>query len=403
MNRTITPKNDMTGLFKDKNLIVIQMESVNNIPLLYPELFPTLNKLYNEGWAWENNYTPRNSCATGNNEMTAMASLFTINNNCTANLYKKNVYPEAIFNLFNAKDYYTSSYHNYADHYYYRKTIHPNMGSNKYYNAYNLKINITATYEEWPSDIELFTNSAPYYMDNDKFMAYLTTVTSHRPYTVSSTYGDKHLKLFKDLKLSTSSKRYLSKLKELDLGLEALLNELTKRGKLDDTVIVLLADHYPYGLSNSDVQDFFDYEITKNYERDRTPFIIYNSTLEPKKFEDYTTIMNILPTIANLFDLDYDPRLYIGTDLFDANYKSIAVFTDGSWQNEVGFYNSSSSKIEYMDETVTYTDSEIIEINKDINNKIKMSALAIKKDYFNYLDELIKKNTETLPEINAAG
>lgn len=385
INRDITSKNSMTGYFKDKNLIVILMESVNNIPFLYPEYFPTLNKLYNEGWSWVNNYSPRNSCATGNNEMTVMSSLFTINNYCTANAYKNNVYPEGIFNLFNNAGYYTSSYHNYKDHYYYRKSIHPNMGSQKYYNAYSLGISVSDTPNVWPSDVELFTNSQKHYMNNDKFMTFFTTVTSHRPYTSSSEYGDLYLDMFDDLDLSTSAKRYLSKLKVLDEGLTTLLQQLTDTGKLDDTVIVLFADHYPYGLSEKSIASFLGKEALVGKERDKTPFIIYNSTITPQKYEDYTTIMNILPTIANLFDVDYDPRLYMGADLFDPDYKSLAIFADGSWANEVAYYDASNSKLTYKNPANTLTDQYVISLNQEINNKINMSNLAIKKDYFNYL------------------
>ncbi len=395
INREITPRNEMTGYFKDKNLIVILMESVNNIPFLYPEYFPTLNKMYNEGWSWVNNYSPRNSCATGNNEMTVMSSLYTINNSCTANVYKNNVYPEGIFNLFNNEDYYTSSYHNYADHYYYRKTIHPNMGSQKYYNAYDLGISVNPVYQEWPSDVELFTNSQPYYMNENKFMTFFSTVTSHRPYTLSSEYGDKYLDMFEDLDLSKAAKRYLSKIKELDDALSILLDELDDTGKLDDTVIVLFADHYPYGLSDSNIASFLGDEALEEKERDRTPFIIYNTTIEPKKYEDYTTLMNILPTIANLFDADYDPRLYMGEDLFNPDYESLAIFTDGSWVNETAFYNASNSKLIYKNPTNTLSDDYVISLNREINDKINMSNLAVKKDYFNYLfDERSKYEVE---------
>ena len=77
------------------------MESVSDIILQYPQFYPNIAKLYNEGWAWTNNYSPRNSCATGNNEMTIMSSLYTIANSCTANTYRRNIYPEAVFNIFN--------------------------------------------------------------------------------------------------------------------------------------------------------------------------------------------------------------------------------------------------------------------------------------------------------------
>ena len=111
INRSITPKNDMTGKFKDKNLIIIMMESVNEIAIYNEEYFPTLYKMYHEGISFKNNYSPRNNCSTGNNEFTVLSSLFTINNTCTANTYASNKYPEAVFNIFNNAGYKTSAYH----------------------------------------------------------------------------------------------------------------------------------------------------------------------------------------------------------------------------------------------------------------------------------------------------
>ena len=94
------------------------MESVSDI-MIDPELFPNFYKMYSEGWHWENNYSPRNACATGNNEMSGMLSLYTINNNCTANNYKYNTYFESIFNIYKNDGYRTSSMHDYTEAYYY--------------------------------------------------------------------------------------------------------------------------------------------------------------------------------------------------------------------------------------------------------------------------------------------
>lgn len=395
ISRDITDKNEYTGLFKGKNLIIIQMESVNDTILNYPEIFPNITKLYNEGWSFVNNYSPRNSCATGNNEMSAMTSLFTINNSCTANTYKRNTYYESIFNLFNNINYNTSSYHDYIEAYYSRKTIHPNMGSSAYYNAIDLKIPYDSIYQEWPSDDIFFENSFDKYINNDQFFAYLTTVTAHRPYGVSSEYGDKYLSLFSQYNYSIQTKRYMSKLKELDNGIGTLLRKLEESNKLNDTVIVLFADHYPYGLSDSQAQETLDYDITQNNERDRTPFIIYNTDLTPTKYEQYTTYMNILPTLANLFDLDYDPRLYFGSDILSKDYESVAIFTDGSWQNKKAFYDAEDGKIVYTSSSAVISDEEIIKINDDINTKINMSNQAIRTNYFNYLKGALSKYPST--------
>ena len=386
ISREITDKNDYTGIFNDKNLIVIMLESVNNI-VLDEKYYPNIHKLYKEGWAWDNAYSPRNSCSTGNNETTGMLSLFSINNVCTANLYKNNVYPQAIFNLFANKGYTTSSFHNYTDYYYTRTVIHPNMGSQHYYDVRELGIPYSNVYQEWPSDVELMEKVLNITEDQEKFMTWVTTVTSHQPYMQKSEYGDKYLDLFADTGYDITLRRYMSKLKVLDDSIGVLLEGLEEQGKLDDTVIVMYADHYPYGLTNNTLNQYFDYDVTVDMERDRTPFIIYNPSISATKYDEYTSFMNLTPTLANLFDLNYDPRLYVGSDILSKKYENRVIFANGSWQDKKAFYNASTGKITYYAANDVYTPEEIVEINNDIRSRISMSNLAIKTNYFNYLNE----------------
>lgn len=391
ISQKITDKNEYTGLFKDKNVIVIMLESVGEL-FINEELFPNFYKLYSEGWRWVNNYSPRNSCATGNNEMSGMVSLYTIYNSCTANNYKNNTYFTSIFNKFKESGYSTSSMHNYTEGYYRRSKIHANMGSEIYYGVQDLGIDYSNEYKEWPSDeefMEVATNILLSKDDNKPFMSWLTTVTSHQPYGVSSEYGDLYLEKFKDLDLSTDVKRYYSKLTVLDNALGLLMEKLEKAGVLDDTVIVLYGDHYPYGISKPHLNEVLDYNLD-DYEAERTPFVIYNSEIEAKTFNDYTSYINILPTLANLFDLDYDPRLYMGTDLLSEDYESLVVFADGSWKNEFAYYNASTGTIDYFTD-LEYSIDEVQKINEEVNLKIQMSNLAIKNNYFNYLEKNLEK------------
>ena len=391
INREIANKNEYTGIFKDKNLIVILLESVNEIAI-NKEYFPNIWKIYNEGISFRNNYTPRNNCSTGNNEMTAMTSLYSINNTCTANKYKNNEYFQAIFNMFNNQGYTTSSYHSYTDQYYSRHTIHPNMGSTKFYGVKDLGMEYSNVYEEWPSDLTFFETAMPYYVKEDKFMAFMTTVTTHQTYNVPSTLGDKYLDLFENTEYSKTTKRYLSKMTELDKALGYMLEELERNGKLENTVIAMFADHYPYGLTNSQINTVLDYDVNVRQEVDRTPMVIYNSAIEPVKVEKYTSVVDLLPTLLNMFDINYDPRLYFGNDIMDKNYFGRVQFVDGSWQDSVGFYRATNGKFtETNNEGKTYTTDEIIAINNDITLKQKMSALAIKNNYFKYLNEGLEK------------
>ena len=383
MSRNITDKNEYTGMFEGKNLIVIMMESVNNI-LLDENIYPNFAKLYKNGWYWENAYSPRNSCSTGNNEMTGMVSLYSIYRTCTANVYMNNKYEESIFGLFNNKGYTTTSYHDYTEKYYYRSTIHKNMGSSKYYGVSDLGISYNNEYKEWPSDVLLMDKSSEIFTQNSPFMAWITTVSPHQPYYSDSELSKIYYDSFANTGYPSNVKRYMSKLKVLDDSLGEILKILEEKGILDDTVIVLYADHYPYGLTNSDISKVLGDGINKYNEVDRTPFVIYNSKMTPKTYSEYTSYVNVLPTVANLFNLDYDPRLYMGTDLLSSSYQNRVVFADGSWQTPVGFYYASTGRISYFNDD-RYTNDEIVNINTDVDNMIKYSNLAIKTNYFEHL------------------
>ena len=398
-SRPVTDYNEYTGMFEGKNVIVILMESVNEA-IINEKEFPNFYKLYSEGWTWENNYSPRNSCATGNNEFSAMTSLFSIYNACTSNVYKDNTYFEGIFNLFNNKGYTTTGMHDFVEWYYKRKTIHPNMGAQSYYGADTLGIKTASYYGEWPSDIEFFDKAMDIILNDNSdkpFMTWFTTVTSHQPYTNDSTYGNLHKDYFMSLGYSSAVSRYLSKLKVVDDAIGTLVDRLKSAGVYDDTVIVLMADHYPYGLSKSQVAEMINHDLS-DYEIEKTPLVIYNSSMTPKTFTEYNFYLNLVPTLANLMNLDYDPRLYLGHDVLSKDYESMVVFADGSWKNENAYYNASTSKITFYEENA-YTPEEILAINNEVDAKITMSSRAIKNNYFNYLNEELKKYEDSSEEV----
>ena len=393
INNTISDYNDYTGLFEGKNLIVIMMESVNEI-FINKDLYPNFYKLYSEGISFTNNYSPRNSCATGNNEFSAMTGIYSIQNNCTANVYRKNTYPYSIFNLFNNAGYKTMSMHDYTEAYYYRSIIHQNMGSGKYYGVQDLGIPYYNEYKNWASDEDFMEVAMDITLSDtsEPFMLWLTTVSSHQPYVQSSIEGDKYLSVTEDTDYPMDLRRYMSKLKTLDNALGILLERLEESNELDDTVIALFGDHYPYGLKDSTINYVLDYDLN-DYEREKTPFVIYNSEISSQSIDKYTSYINLTPTIANLFNLNYDPRLYMGYDVLSDDYWNIVTFADGSWKNNLVYYNAGTSSVKYYVEDGMSID-EIKNINQIITNKMQMSSNIIKNNYFKYLDENLRELEE---------
>ena len=388
-NATITNYNDHTGIFEGKNLIVIMMESANEI-IINKDLYPNFYKLYTEGISFKNNFSPRNSCSTGNNEFSGMTGLYTIQNNCTANIYRDNTYFTSIFNLFKNAGYKTSSMHNYTEHYYARSIIHKNLGSDIYYGVQDLGINYYNVYKDWSSDEDFMNAAMDITLNNNAtnpYMLWLTTVSSHQPYGVSSEEGDKYLSITENSDYSMQLRRYMSKLKTLDNSLGILLERLKASNTLDDTVIVLYGDHYPYGLKNSDINSVLSYDLSE-YEVERTPMVIYNSTIKSEVVDKYSSFVNLTPTVANLFNLDYDPRKYVGTDVFSDEYLNIVAFADGSWKNSEALYDARTASIKYYTDK-TYTTDEIVNINNMVTTKMQVSEAIIRNNYFNYLENAI--------------
>lgn len=389
ISNTVTSTNSKTGLFKDKNLIVIMMESVNDV-IDNPEYFPNFAFLKNNGWSFTNHLSPRSNCPTSNNEFSSLTGIYANPNICTANVYEDNTYFESLFNLFNKAGYYTNSFHDYYDKFYDREIYHPNMGSQNYHGAEEMGIEVSDY--DYPSDIDMMN----YYLETldseipkgKNFMSYIVTVSSHGSYQYPSVTGDMYLDMTEDTDYSIYTRRYLSKLKVLDNALGVLLDGLKEKGILDDTVIVLYGDHYPYTLSDELINEVLDRSLD-SYERERTPLVIYNSNLKAEEFTDYTSFMNLTPTLANLFALNFDPRLYLGEDYFSSEYDGIVVFPDLSWINNDMYYESTTGEVTYFTDK-TYTSEEIKKINQKIYNKNNASLLAIRYNYFAYLEKALK-------------
>jgi phosphoglycerol transferase MdoB-like AlkP superfamily enzyme len=290
--------------------------------------------------------------------------------------------------------------HDYTEAYYYRSTIHTNIGAMEFYGVQKLGIAYDTAYENWASD-EDFMNAAMDIQLNDlgeePFMLWLTTVSPHQPYVVSSIEGDKYYDLTEGTDYPTDLRRYMSKLKTLDNALGILLDRLEEAGILDDTVIVLFGDHYPYGLKKDTISKVLTYDLD-DYEIERTPMVIYNTQIEHVEVDKYSSYINLTPTLANMFNLDYDPRLYLGKDVMSDDYVNMVAFADGSWKNDKVYYNASKSTIKYY--TLEEVDTETIKnITSIVSNRMQISKEIIRNNYFEYLDEALEELRQNKQDI----
>ena len=387
-SKNVESYNEYSGVFEGKNLIFILMESVNE-GIINNDSFTNYLSMFNNGWYFKNYYSPLTNCATGNSEFSIMTSIYPHYDMCSPKLFEDNTYFQSIFNIFKKKGYETYYFHDYVDLYYPRSNFKKSFAVDNFYNAEGLNIEISEFFSgEWPSDEELFQKSVDIMTSSDKpFMSWITTVTTHQPYNKSSYYGDLYMEKYKTQGYSEEVSRYYSKMKVLDNALGILLEGLKSKNKLDETVIILVGDHYPTRLSETGINEIVKSDI-KDRGIQKVPLLIYNSKLNAQTFDVYSSNVDILPTISNLFDLGTDSRIYFGEDLFSDNNDDLVIFNDGSWKNKDMFYNSETNDVSYYSDK-RYTDEEIININKKVKNIIEAGRLAIEFDYFSMFEDTI--------------
>lgn len=376
-----TSKNEYTGLFEDYNLIYITAESFSEIAIS-EKLTPTLYKLVNSGFKFNNFYTPNNLSTIGG-EFQSMTGLFANNSILTTWRSGNNYFPYGLGTIFKNKGYNTYAYHNNWYQFQDRHKYFKSQGFTNYLGCGN-GLQKLMNCNKWPeSDLEMMKATTSKYINSDKpFMTYYMTVSGHMRYTFSgNNMAYKNKKYVNNLPYNENIKAYIATQIELDRALEYLINELEKSGKLDKTVIVLLADHYPYNLSLNNINTLSSYKRDANIEVNHNALIIWNNRLNQKDINKVCMSLDVLPTVMNLFNIPYDSRLVIGKDIF-SNHEGLAFFANHSWVSDSGKYFANTNKFIAKKEVA---DNYVSNMNRVVSNRTNMSKMIVKNNYYQYL------------------
>ena len=375
--------NKYTGKYKDNNLIIIQLEGIDDW-LITEKDTPTLYKMMNNSINFTNHYSYYNGGGSTFNSEFAVNTGFITPLSYTQNAYtfNKNTFPYSLANLFKNQGYSVNAFHMNTSEYYSRGANYKNWGYDNYYGLIDL-----GTYKDdsYVLDRELILNETfkEKMFESEKFVDYIITFTNHMPFSVEKGNCRKLVTedILKENNLEEIPKDYVypelteedcsrRQAKETDYMIELLIQELETRSLLDNTTIVVFTDHYLYTLSDQTILN--NYKETNNNLINHTPFFIWTNNKDKKEVKEVTSQLNVLPTILNLFGIEYNQNYYIGNDALNPNYEGIVFFSDYSW------YDGN-----------VYVDGGIVTNNKEINE----ISLEDKNYYINYL---IKKNDLTL-------
>ena len=379
-----TRKNNYTGLLKDYNLITICAESF--CPwFISEELTPTLYKMTHTGIIFENYYGTFQSVTT-NGEYTMCMGLYPdmsrTKTDSSFNVAGTNYLPFCLGNALKKMGYQTWAYHDYIGDFYNRNITHANMGYTFQAADSGLDIKI-----DWPSsDLEMMQASVDDYIGSETpFHAYYMTFSGHYQYNWDNAMSAKNKDVVKSLPDSEPVKAYIACNLELEYALEYLTQRLEAAGIADKTCIVLTNDHYPYGLTETEYNELAGQTLDTTFEKYRNSFICYVPGLpENIVVDEYCSTADILPTLLNLFGVDFDSRLLAGTDVLSTGIH-MAVLSDKSFLTKTFRYDAVSETVIPAHAGTSISDETLEAYRLYVENKFQLSSNIVNSDYYTHV------------------
>lgn len=383
-SREPTLQNEYTGMFKGKNLILLTGEAFW-IGAIHPTYTPSLYKLANEGFVFKNFYNPLWWYSTIDGEYAHCTGLIPSNQSKDSSFkitgMNKNSMYFCMGNMLGMEGYATTAYHNHTHSYYSRHLSHPNMG----YDYYGVGAGLDVK-KSWPeSDLEMMEKTLPQALAGPKpFHNYYMTVSGHMNYNfIGNAMSMKHKAEVADSGLSEAAQAYIACNMELDKALEYVLQQLEAAGELENTVICMSGDHYPYGLDGTGAIDELTSPGTENdlIEKYRSSLILWcGSMTEPVVVEKPCSSLDVLPTLCNLFGLDYDSRLIIGRDIL-STAPGLVPTNKFCFVSDLGKYYTNTGTF-IPNEGTTVPEGYVEQTYNEVRRMVNYSGHILFNDYY---------------------
>ena len=390
-----TRQNEFTGMFKGKNLILITAEAFS-AELIDPELTPTLYRMATKGIQFKEYYQPAWGASTTTGEFSNLIGLVPTQGGTSMN----ETYQQDLFltmgNQLQKLGYHSTAYHNHLKDFYHRNNTHPHLGYDKFIARYG-GLEIKGTWPE--SDLEMMDVTVPQFIDQQPFSIYYMTVSGHCEYSLKGNdMTEKNWDKVQHLEHSDIVKGYFAANLEFEYAMESLLRQLEEAGIADDTLVVIATDHYPYGLERSKtwkntkdhLAELYGVSEYDQFMRDHNALIMWSGAFEDMNIVVDTPVysLDILPTVSNLFGVEYDSRLLVGRDVF-SDAEPLVLWPDYNWVTEKGTYcDGKFTPREGQEADADY----IKRINTIVKNKITFSKSVVDMNYYDYVLKYLSEN-----------
>lgn len=341
------------GIGKEKNLIVIQLEAMQDFVIGAEyngqEITPNLNQLIHKDTLYfDRYYTNVGKGNTADAEFSSMNSLYPVADGESYRLFEENTFHGLPW-LLRQQGYRAFAVHGYEGEFWNRENAYPEQGFQDYISMEDMKQDEMIGLGI--SDKSMFQQLVPILTkQNGPFFSFVITLTNHHPFILEEQYQTvKLLEEDQDTKFGS----YLQTVSYTDEAIGQLIHELKEAGLYENTVIALYGDHHGLNSGMEEVNGRVSEFIGRTYDYDEmlnVPMIIHVPGSGVDKVISTTGgQIDFLPTIANIMGLELGEKTFIlGQDLANASEGFVAFTTylfEGSFAADDIIFQISREKI----------------------------------------------------------
>ncbi|MBR3227770.1 MAG: sulfatase-like hydrolase/transferase, partial [Erysipelotrichaceae bacterium] len=397
--------NDYTGIFKDKSLLIIQAEELNSAAIT-PELTPVLYEMLENSIEIKKFETPVLTGEDGDSEFMANTSFLPETDLYpVAYKYVDNIYPLTLGNIFKENGYAANAFYSSNGDDFNRNTTFGTYG-------YEFMDGARLETETDAPDSSMTEKIGWINAEKERFCSFWIARNFHGPYERESIgVSEDDFARVKEVYpgIRTELAAYFAKVMDLDRALDTFFKVMEWSGKKDQVIVIIYAQHRVDGIDFGEnsaysrleknvqeddedtVDDKRDPETTDDEDRepveigsrvDDPLFIIYGPGLEHQVIEKYCTCLDILPTVMNLWGINYDAKYAFGNDILDDTYSGLCFDEEGNYWNDDLYYESSSN---YVRVNGDFPKNSAADIVNDFNYKRSICNRILKTDYFDVI------------------
>ncbi|MCJ7843409.1 LTA synthase family protein [Lederbergia sp. NSJ-179] len=387
----VKPDPEMFGIAKDRNLIVISLESLQNF-VIHNDMngetvTPFLNELTKDSYYFDQFYHQTGQGKTSDSEFLLENSLYPLGRGAVFFTHSGNQF-DSMARKLGEKGYYTSTMHANNKSFWNRDIMYQSIGYDYFYSDQDYDISPDISVGWGMKDIPFFEQSVELMNAMQQpFYTKMITLTNHHPFTLDE--EDKFIDEYDSN--SGTLNRYFQTVRYMDEGVKQFFQKLKDEGLYENSIIVMYGDHY--GISenhNVAMEQYLGKEVTPyvSAQLQQVPLFIHIPGITDQghgqTISKVSGQIDLKPTLLHLMGVETKDDIAFGQDLFSPNHQDFTVFRDGSFITSEYVYTRNTCYSKETEEPVEETFCE--PYKEKANNELGYSDSIINGDLLRFYE-----------------